>query len=260
MSNTTTYEEFLSSKAQRGAGSGFKPHWMPSFLFDFQVAATEWNCEMGRSATFADCGMGKTPMEHVWAENVVRHTNKPVLELTPLAVASQAIREADKFCIDAVRSNDGKTKGARIHVTNYEKLHHFNPDDFGGVVCDESSAIKAFDGKRRAAVTEFLRTIPYRLLCTATAAPNDYIELGTSSEALGVWTCSTASSRTTTTPPISARTGEDSRRRGNYISSTGDSRDMLSFHSGDGSADGRAPAGSRPTSARSPTVDLNCQN
>ncbi len=180
------YEKFLTNKAQYGARTGFKPLWIPSFLFDFQKSITEYNIEMGRSLTAADCGMGKTPIEHVWAENVVRHTNKPVLELTPLAVARQAVEEADKFGIDARRCNDGKVNGARIHVTNYEKLHHFNPSDFGGVVCDESSAIKAFDGKRRAEVTEFLRTIPYRLLATATAAPNDYIELGTSSEALGV--------------------------------------------------------------------------
>lgn len=136
------------------------------------------------AGTSKNCGMGKTAMELVWADNVVRKTNKPVLDLTPLAVAQQTIREAEKFGIEAYRSNDGTAKA--ITVTNYEKLHHFNPDDFAGVVCDESSCIKAFNGKRRAQVTEFLRTIPYRLLCTATAAPNDYIELGTSSEALGV--------------------------------------------------------------------------
>lgn len=181
-----TVEQFLLSKAQYGERSGFKPLWMPSFLFDFQGATTEWNCEMGRSATFADCGMGKTPMEQVWAQNVVQKTNKPVLNLTALAVAAQTMGEAEKFGIDAIRSNDGKISGARIHVTNYEKLHYFNPNDFGGVVCDESSCIKAFNGKRRAQVTEFLRTIPYRLMATATAAPNDYIELGTTSEALGV--------------------------------------------------------------------------
>ena len=149
------------------------------------IPVVDWNLWKGRSATFADCGMGKTPMELVWSENVVRKTNKPVLILTPLAVAQQTIRESVKFGIEAHRSNDGKVH-AGINVTNYEKLHYFNPDDFSGVVCDESSAIKAFNGKRRAQVTEFLRTIPYRLMGTATAAPNDYIELGTTSEALGV--------------------------------------------------------------------------
>ena len=97
---------------------------------------------------------------------------------------SRPAGEAAKFGIEAHRTNGTVCPG--INVTNYEKLHHFNPSDFAGCVCDESSAIKAFDGKRRAAVTEFLRTLPYRLLGTATAAPNDYIELGTTSEALGV--------------------------------------------------------------------------
>lgn len=179
------YQQFLETKAQCGSRDGFKPLWMPSFLFDFQSSVVDWNLWKGRSATFADCGMGKTPMELVWSENVVRKTNKPVLILTPLAVAQQTIRESVKFGIEAHRSNDGKVH-AGINVTNYEKLHYFNPDDFSGVVCDESSAIKAFNGKRRAQVTEFLRTIPYRLMGTATAAPNDYIELGTTSEALGV--------------------------------------------------------------------------
>jgi hypothetical protein len=121
----------------------------------------------------------------VWADQVVRHTNKPVLILTPLAVAAQTIREARKFDIEAQRTVGPLSGGARIYITNYEKLGHFNPEDFGGVVCDESSAIKAFNGKHRAMVTEFMRTRKYRSLWTATAAPNDYIELGTSSEALG---------------------------------------------------------------------------
>ena len=106
------------------------------------------------------------------------------LILAPLAVSNQMAREADKFGIEAVASREGASDG-HIIVANYERLHYFNPEDFAGAVCDESSAIKAFDGVRRAFVTEFLRTIQYRLLGTATAAPNDYVELGTSSEALG---------------------------------------------------------------------------
>jgi hypothetical protein len=133
---------------------------------------------------FADCGLGKTPMQLAWAQNVQRHTGKPVLVVTPLAVSFQTEAEAAKFGIEAAISRDGSVS-AGITVTNYERLENFDPADFGGVVCDESSAIKSFDGKRRAIVTEFLRTLPYRLLCTATAAPNDYTELGTSSEALG---------------------------------------------------------------------------
>lgn len=125
-------------------------------------------------------------MQLVFAENIVRKTNKHVLILTPLAVSGQTVREAEKFGIECARSAGNVPSSATVLVTNYEKLHRFNPSDFAGVVCDESSAIKAFDGRRRAEVTEFMRTIPYRLLCTATPAPNDYIELGTSSEALGV--------------------------------------------------------------------------
>jgi hypothetical protein len=139
---------------------------------------------MGRAALFADCGLGKTPMQLAWADQVHRHTGKPVLTVTPLAVSFQTEQEAAKFGIDAAVSRDGRVP-APVTITNYERLEHFTPDTFGGVVCDESSAIKAFDGVRRAIVTEFCRTMRYRLLATATAAPNDYIELGTSSEALG---------------------------------------------------------------------------
>jgi hypothetical protein len=181
-----TYSGFLDRKAQLDGGSGFAPVWMPDFLFDFQQALVEWSVVKGRAAIFADCGLGKTPMQLVWAENVVRHTNLPVLILTPLAVAQQTVAEAVKFGIDAYRCGDGVlVGGARIAVTNYERLHHFDSAAFGGVVCDESSILKSFDGSTRQAVTDFMRKVPYRLLCTATAAPNDYIELGTSSEALG---------------------------------------------------------------------------
>lgn len=183
--DAVNYDEFLAHKVQYGAESGFAPTFMPEFLFDFQKALIDWSLRKGRSAIFADCGLGTTPMQLVWAENVVRHTNRSVLILTPLAVASQTVREAEKFGLDCRKSAGVLEPGAHVVVTNYEKLHHFDPSDFSAVVCDESSAIKSFDGKRRAQVTEFLRTVPYRLLCTATAAPNDYIELGTSSEALG---------------------------------------------------------------------------
>lgn len=178
------YATFLNAKAQLGSASGFEPLFMPSFLFDFQAALIDWNIRRGRSAMFADCGLGKTPMSLVWGENVVRKTNKPVLYLNPLAVSFQAIGEAVKFDIEVHRSIDGKVCPG-INVTNYQRLHHFNPDDFGGVICGESSILKSFDGATRLAITEFMRKVQYRLLETATAAPNDYIELGTSSEALG---------------------------------------------------------------------------
>jgi SNF2 family DNA or RNA helicase len=178
------YAEFLYNKSQGGADSGFDPLWMPDFLFDFQRDLVEWAVRKGRGAKFADCGLGKTPMGLTWASNVARKTNKPTLYLTPLAVASQTVREAEKFGIEAKASREGNSDG-HIIVTNYERLHYFNPNDFGGVVCDESSILKSFAGARKQEITAFMRKVQYRLLQTATAAPNDYIELGTSSEALG---------------------------------------------------------------------------
>lgn len=178
------YDAFLESKSQIGGRSGFDPDFLPNFLIPFQRVLTEWAIRKGRAALIEDCGLGKTVQELVFAENVVRHTNRPVLIITPLAVAPQTIREAEKFGIEAKISRDGRIP-AKIVVTNYERLHHFNPDDFAGAVGDEASAIKAFDGKRRKQVTRFLSKMEYRLLATATAAPNDFIELGTLSEALG---------------------------------------------------------------------------
>src|SRR5215471_14255582 len=178
------YHAFLERKAQADGMAGFDPTWIPDFLFPFQQALTEWAVRKGRAALFEDCGLGKSPQELVWAANVHARTGLPVLILTPLAVTFQMEAEAAKFGVDAAISRDG-TVPAPVVITNYERLEKFDRARFGGVVCDESSAIKAFDGVRRALVTDFLRKMPYRLLGTATAAPNDYIELGTSSEALG---------------------------------------------------------------------------
>jgi len=180
----SAYAAFLDAKAQGGADSGFDPVWMPDSLFDFQKSMVEWSVRKGRAAIFADCGLGKTPMGLTWASNVARKTGKPTLYLTPLAVGAQTIREALKFGVEAVQSKDG-AKAGHVIVTNYERLHYFDPDDFGGVVCDESSILKSFAGQRKGEITAFMRKVPYRLLQTATAAPNDYVELGTSSEALG---------------------------------------------------------------------------
>lgn len=180
----STYAEFLERKLQANTASGFEPLWMPDFLFPFQRALVEWAVHMGRAALFADCGLGKSPMLLTWAHNVHLKTGKPVLVATPLGVAAQLLAEAEKFGVEAAISRDGSVP-APIVITNYERLHHFQPDQLGGMVCDESSILKNFDGATKAAVTEFMRTLPYRLLDTATAAPNDYVELGTSSEALG---------------------------------------------------------------------------
>jgi len=178
-----SYSEFLASKAQLSGRHGFTPTFRPSWLYDFQSDLVEWATWKGRAAIFGDCGLGKTPMQLVWAQNVVAHTNRPVIILAPLACVAQTVREAAKFSIDAVRHE--AIGRATIVVSNYERLHHYDPADFAGIVCDESSILKNFDGATKAAVTEFARRLPYRLLCTATPAPNDQIELGTSSEALG---------------------------------------------------------------------------
>jgi SNF2 family DNA or RNA helicase len=180
------YASFLERKIQYGEESGFDPVYLPDFLFDFQKALVEWAVRKGRCALFEDCGLGKSIQGIVWAENVVRKTGGRVLLLTPLAVGHQFITECQKFGVDADvhRSLAGELHDG-IVIANYERLHYFNPQDFVGIVCDESSILKSFDGRTRSAVTEFARQLPYRLLATATAAPNDYIELGTSSEALG---------------------------------------------------------------------------
>jgi hypothetical protein len=179
-----SYSEFIQGKVGLDGQFGFKPTFMPDFLFDFQKSLVEWVVRKGRGAIFADCGLGKSPMELVCAENVVRKTNKPFLILTPLAVSRQEQREGNKFGIDCEVSRDGKFS-KKIVITNYERLHYFNPNNFSGCACDESSILKNFDGKTKEQVTEFMRKLPYRFLWTATAAPNDYIELGTSSECLG---------------------------------------------------------------------------
>jgi len=178
------YNDFLISKQQLGGDHGFEPVWMPDFLYDFQEILFEWALRKGRGAVFADCGLGKSPIQLVWAENVVRKTNGRVLILTPLAVAAQTAREAEKFGVEAKVSRDGSLS-SKIVIANYEQLHRFNPSDFVGTVADESSILKHFTGATQQKVTRFMSKLPYRLLCTATAAPNDYVELGTSSEAIG---------------------------------------------------------------------------
>ena len=180
------YADFIDAKSQIVGQHGFKPLWMPDFLFDFQAHLVNWALAKGRCALIADCGLGKSPMELVWAQNVVIHTNKPVLLLSPLAVSRQMVREAQKFGIPARRCIDGKLQaGDAVVCTNYERLQHFEADDFSGVVCDESSILKNFTGQTKKDITRFMAKIKYRLLGTATAAPNDFIELGNSSEALG---------------------------------------------------------------------------
>ena len=180
------YRAFVEDKTHLAGEFGFDPIYQNENCYDFQNDLIEWSLRQGRGATFADCGLGKTLMQLVWAENVHRKTNKPVLILAPLSVSSQTVQEAEKFGIEACRSADGKFPSNKgIITTNYERLHYFDPDDFGGVVCDESSILKNFDGAIKAAITRFMRKVKYRSMYTATPSPNDYTELGTSSEALG---------------------------------------------------------------------------
>lgn len=180
------YTQFIHNKTHLSGDYGFDQTFLPDKLFDFQKFLVEWACRKGRAALFEDCGMGKTFQYLTWAENVVRHTNKRVLILTPLAVCFQTVHEGEKLGIEVKHRRNGIDPSDKIVVTNYERLHYFNKHDFVGVVCDESSILKNYAGKLREQITEFISNHQYRLLCTATAAPNDYIELGTSSEALGV--------------------------------------------------------------------------
>jgi hypothetical protein len=179
------YQKFLENKKHSIGNFGFEANYIPNIAFDFQKYIIEKAILKGRTAIFADTGLGKTLIQLSIAKNIINHTNKKVLILTPLAVAFQFILEAEKLGIDDIEySKDGKhTK--KIVVCNYERLHYFNENDFVGVILDESSILKNFDGKIKWAITSFVKKIPYRFLSTATPAPNDYIEFGTSSEALG---------------------------------------------------------------------------
>lgn len=184
MKDKDDYASFIEKKSQIGGDFGFDPADIPPWMFDFQAELTAWALRKGRAAVFADCGLGKTAIELAWADNVVKKTGQNVILLTPLAVTHQIARDAEKFGIDAKISRDGIPHRG-ITITNYEKLHLFDASQFVGVVCDESSILKNYAGATRGVITSFARKLPYRLLATATAAPNDFVELGTSSEALG---------------------------------------------------------------------------
>jgi hypothetical protein len=186
---TTTYTEFLDSKRITVAPSGFTPDYLHPDLFPVQADITRWGLERGRAAIFSGCGTGKSFMELEWADHVVRKYDKPVLILAPLAVSKQTIREGEKFGIKAhlaaTKSDIGKPG---IYITNYQKLRHFDPSVFAGVVPDESSIIKHHDAATRNLLIEMFADTPMKLPCTATPAPNDFMELGNHSEFLGVLT------------------------------------------------------------------------
>jgi DNA modification methylase len=183
------YDEFISTKRRVTQSHGFDPLPSLTALFPWQRQITDWAIRKGRAALFEDCGLGKTPQQLEWASQVHLKTGGSVLILTPLAVAQQTAREAVKFGIPAVvATSQSDIDRPGIWITNYEKLEHFTPDDFAGVVLDESSILKSFTGKTRKALTDAFRNTPYRLCCTATPSPNDYTELGQHADFLGICT------------------------------------------------------------------------
>ena len=185
----TNYQAFLESKREKVNPVGFEvpPEDINSHLFAWQSDIVRWALRRGRAAMFEDCGLGKTAQQLEWARHVVKHTGKAVLILAPLAVSDQTVREGTKFGIEVVKCRDGgDVRENAVNVTNYERLEKFKPDDFAGIVLDESSILKAYDGKTRKLITDFARRIEYRLCCTATPAPNDTIELCNHAEFLDI--------------------------------------------------------------------------
>jgi len=184
-----TYAQFLANKSLHVEPVGFDVSAIHSPLFSFQSDIVRLACQVGRFCVWADCGMGKTPMQLEWAHQVATHTGKRVLVLAPLAVSHQTVREAAKFGIPGVafHATEGQTD-ARIVVTNYQKLQHFDTSAYVGIVLDESSILKSMDGKTRNAIIDAFASTPYRLACSATPAPNDYMELGNHAEFVGVMT------------------------------------------------------------------------
>lgn len=178
------YASFLANKVGKTEWHGFEPIELPSCMHGHQAHLADWHIRKGCSAGFVDCGLGKSLIELVFGDNVVRHTGGRFLIVTPLAVTSQFVREGEKFGIECHKVREGQSFPG-INVTNYEQLHHYDPHDFDGASADESGAIKDFTSRRRKVVTEFFKRVRYRLLATATPAPNDFVELGTSSEAIG---------------------------------------------------------------------------
>ena len=176
------YAKFLATKAPLAPAAGFAAGELHAKLFDWQALVVRWALRRGRAALFEDCGLGKTFQQLEWA----RHIPGPVLILTPLAVAQQTVLEGRRFGIAATYAR--QPCDAKITVTNYELLEHFDPGSYAGVVLDESSILKSFDGATRTALIAAFRQTPYRLACTATPAPNDYMELGNHAEFLGVMT------------------------------------------------------------------------
>lgn len=180
------YLEFLKGKLAHDAPSGFRADVSTPHLFDFQRDVVRWALRRGRAAVFASTGLGKTRMQLEWAKHVAIETQGPVLILAPLAVAAQTEAEAQVIGVKASVCRDAADISEQISITNYERLHRFDPRIFSGVVLDESSCIKHFNSKTLGVMIESFGRTPYRLAATATPAPNDWTELGTHAEFLGV--------------------------------------------------------------------------
>lgn len=171
-----TYEQFLESKRKQHIASGFDVKDLHPALFPFQSHIVRTALKKGRYALFEDCGLGKTIQQLVWAEKVSIHTVRKVLIIAPLAVVNQTKAEAEKFSIFM----------QNIDITNYEQIEHINPDEYAGVVLDESSILKSYDGAYKKKLIEMFADTPYKLACTATPSPNDEVELTNHCEFLGI--------------------------------------------------------------------------
>lgn len=184
-----SYDEFVARKRRAEVATGHQPGELNEHLFDFQHAIVSWAVRRGRAAIFADTGLGKTLMQLSWADEVASHTGGAVLILAPLAVSEQTIEQGQTFGIEVRRVPAGGTPDAPgVWITNYERMEAINFTDLHGLVLDESSILKAHDGKTRTKIIESAQGIPYRLSCTATPSPNDFEELGNQCEFLGVMT------------------------------------------------------------------------
>lgn len=183
-----SYTAFLSAKLTGATPSGFEPSPISPLLFPFQADLVRWALRRGRCAIFAATGLGKTRMQLEWAGHVQRYTQKPVLVLAPLAVAAQTCAEGDEIGVSVKVCREDAHVTPGLNVTNYERLHKFDCSRFGGVVLDESSCIKHFNSKLLTQLTESFASTAFKLCATATPAPNDFTELGTHAEFLGVCT------------------------------------------------------------------------
>ncbi len=183
------YEDFVAGKRRAEVGTGHQPGELNPHLFDFQHAIVSWAVRRGRAAIFADTGLGKTLMQLSWADEVASHTNGAVLILAPLAVSEQTIEQGSTFGITVRRVPHGGSPDAPgVWITNYERMDAIDFGGLHGLVLDESSILKAHDGKTRTRIIESAQGVPYRLSCTATPSPNDFEELGNQCEFLGVMT------------------------------------------------------------------------